>query len=93
MQLKFETYDLIVVGIRHEVRDDIRSNVTTSSSLPSGDLRSIEQEGATMPAGEIVMSTSRVVTGASEVLALLRTLGEAYRLSCLYRSQVLHSEC
>ncbi|GFY92020.1 CDC27 family protein [Actinidia rufa] len=74
-------------GIRHEVHDDSRSNVTTSSSLPSGDLRSIEQEGATMPAGEVVMSSSRVVTGASEVLALLRTLGEAYRLSCLYRCQ------
>ncbi|XP_057513901.1 cell division cycle protein 27 homolog B-like isoform X2 [Actinidia eriantha] len=74
-------------GIRHEVRDDFRSNVTTSSSLPSGDLRSIEQEGATMPVGGVVMNSSRVVTGASEVLALLRTLGEAYRLSCLYRCQ------
>ncbi|PSS10191.1 Cell division cycle protein 27 B like [Actinidia chinensis var. chinensis] len=74
-------------GIRHEVRDDFRSNVTTSSSLPSGDLRSIEQEGATMPVGGVVMNSSRVVTGASEVLALLRTLGEAYRFSCLYRCQ------
>ncbi|KAF5952352.1 hypothetical protein HYC85_010296 [Camellia sinensis] len=73
-------------GTRHEVRDDPRSNTTTSSSSP-GDIRSLEQEGATMPMGGVVMSSSRVITGASEILALLRTLGEGYRLSCLYRCQ------
>lgn len=73
-------------GTRHEVRDDPCSNTTTSSSSP-GDIRSLEQEGATMPMGGLVMSSSRVITGASEILALLRTLGEGYRLSCLYRCQ------
>uniref|UniRef100_A0A5B6ZD50 Putative CDC27 family protein isoform 1 n=1 Tax=Davidia involucrata TaxID=16924 RepID=A0A5B6ZD50_DAVIN len=74
-------------GIRHEVYDDSRSNVTTSSSSPSGDIRSLEQGGATMPMSGVVASGSRLTSGASELLALLRTLGEGYRLSCMYRCQ------
>ncbi|CAK9149376.1 unnamed protein product [Ilex paraguariensis] len=75
-------------GIRHEVYDDSRSNITTtSSSSPSGDARSLEQEGQTMPAGGVIVSGSRVSSGASEILALLRILGEGYRLSCMYRCQ------
>ncbi|KAA8536972.1 hypothetical protein F0562_029450 [Nyssa sinensis] len=74
-------------GIRHEVYDDSHSNVTTSSSSPSGDIRSFEQGATTMPMGGVVTSGSRVISGASEILALLRSLGEGYRLSCMYRCQ------
>ncbi|XWS72081.1 hypothetical protein CRYUN_Cryun02cG0009900 [Craigia yunnanensis] len=76
-------------GIRNEAFDDSRANMasTTSSSLPSGDVRSLDQDGATVPVGGVVISSSKVISGASEVLGLLRTLGEGYRLSCLYRCQ------
>lgn len=74
-------------GMRHEVRDDSRSNATTSSSSPSGDLSTQDQDGAPMPMGGMVMSSSSVITGCSEILALLRILGEGYRLSCMYRCQ------
>ncbi|XP_059652708.1 cell division cycle protein 27 homolog B isoform X2 [Cornus florida] len=73
-------------GTRQEVYDDSRSNNTTSSSSSSADIRTLEQ-GAAMPMGGAVMSVSRVISGASEILALLKTLGEGYRLSCLYRCQ------
>ena len=35
------------------------------------------------------MGGSEVITGASEILTLLRVLGEGYRLACLYKCQVL----
>ncbi|KAG5553669.1 hypothetical protein RHGRI_011534 [Rhododendron griersonianum] len=74
-------------GILHEVRDDSRSNAATSSSSPAGDLSSHDQEETAMPMGGVVMSSSRVITGTSEILDLLRALGEGYRLSCMYRCQ------
>ncbi|KAI8534977.1 hypothetical protein RHMOL_Rhmol10G0139100 [Rhododendron molle] len=74
-------------GIRHEVRDDSRSNAATSSSSPAGDLSFHDQEETAMPMGGVVMSSSRIITGTSEILDLLRTLGEGYRLSCMYRCQ------
>ncbi|GAV89763.1 TPR_2 domain-containing protein/Apc3 domain-containing protein/TPR_11 domain-containing protein [Cephalotus follicularis] len=75
-------------GIHNEAFDDSRANVTstTSSSFPTGDTRSLEG-GANVPIGGVVMNGTRVVTGASEILVLLRTLGEGYRLSCMYRCQ------
>ncbi|XP_052194703.1 cell division cycle protein 27 homolog B [Diospyros lotus] len=73
-------------GIRHEVHDDSRSNITASSSSPSSDLRSVEQ-GATASTGGVAVSSSRIINGASEILALLRILGEGYRHSCMYRCQ------
>ncbi|XWS17325.1 hypothetical protein CRYUN_Cryun33cG0057600 [Craigia yunnanensis] len=75
-------------GIRNEAFDDCRANMasTTSSSFPSGDVRSLDQDGATVPVGGVI-SCSKVVSGASEVLGLLRTLGEGYRLSCLFKCQ------
>ncbi|KAL1097322.1 hypothetical protein V6Z11_D05G027700 [Gossypium hirsutum] len=81
--------DNIEEGIRNEAFDDARSNMasTTSSSFPSGDVRSLEQDGATVLVGGVVISGSKVISGTSEVLGLLRTLGEGYRLSCLYRCQ------
>ncbi|XP_020536417.1 cell division cycle protein 27 homolog B isoform X2 [Jatropha curcas] len=75
-------------GIRNETFDDSQSNITThSTSSPSGDSRRLESEGTSIPVGGVLMSASRVLTGASELLGLLRTLGEGYRLSCLYRCQ------
>ncbi|XVE70488.1 hypothetical protein DITRI_Ditri10aG0076200 [Diplodiscus trichospermus] len=76
-------------GIQNEAFDDSHANMasTTSSSFPSGDVRPLDQDGATVPVGGVVISSSKVISGASEVLGLLRTLGEGYRLSCLYRCQ------
>ncbi|XP_059432667.1 cell division cycle protein 27 homolog B [Corylus avellana] len=83
------TNENIDEGIRNETFDDSRSNttLTTSSSSPSGDTRSLEQEGATIPISAAIMNGSRVISGASEIMGLLRTLGEGYRLSCMYRCQ------
>ncbi|XP_065849813.1 cell division cycle protein 27 homolog B isoform X2 [Euphorbia lathyris] len=75
-------------GIRNETFDDSRANtMANSSSSPSVDVRSLESEGASVPVGGVMMSASRVLSGASEILGLLRSLGEGYRLSCLYRCQ------
>ncbi|XP_050219100.1 cell division cycle protein 27 homolog B [Mercurialis annua] len=81
-----ENYD---EGIRNETFDESRANVaaTNSSSSPSGDARSLDSEGASIRIGGVVTSASRILTGASEILGLLRILGEGYRLSCLYRCQ------
>lgn len=82
----------IVVGIRHEGYDDSRSNMTmTSSSSPTGDTRSHE-EGLLLASRGPILSESRAISGASELLALLGILGEGYRLSCVYRCQVLNSD-
>ncbi|XP_062149461.1 cell division cycle protein 27 homolog B-like [Alnus glutinosa] len=80
------TSENIDEGIRNETFDDSRSNttLTTSSSSPSGDTRSLEQ-GATIPISAAIMNGSGVISGASEIMGLLRTLGEGYRLSCMYR--------
>lgn len=82
----------IFVGVRHEVYDDSRSSITTTStSSPLGDARSLEQEGGAMAAGGAIISGPRVICGALEILSLLRTLGEGYRLLCVYSCQVLLS--
>ncbi|XP_041000913.1 cell division cycle protein 27 homolog B-like [Juglans microcarpa x Juglans regia] len=83
------TNENIDEGIRNETFDDSRTNVTstTSSLSPSGDTRSLEQEGTTIPISGGIMNGSKVISGASEILGLLRTLGEGYRLSCMYRCQ------
>jgi anaphase-promoting complex subunit 3 len=80
------------IGIRNETFDDSRSNttLTTSSSSHSGDTRFLEQEGATIPISAGIMNGSRVISGASEIMGLLRTLGEFYRLSFMYMCHVLH---
>ncbi|XP_057757546.1 cell division cycle protein 27 homolog B [Arachis stenosperma] len=76
-------------GVRNEVLDDSRLNVTstTSTSSPAVETKSQEQEEANFSVGGQLMSSSKVITGASEALTLLRDLGDAYRLSCLYRCQ------
>ncbi|CDP08586.1 unnamed protein product [Coffea canephora] len=72
-------------GIKHDGYDDSRNSSTTCSS-PSSESRSLDQEGPTSAAG-VCLSGSRVAVGASDLLALLRILGEGYRLSCGYRCQ------
>ncbi|KAJ6923408.1 cell division cycle protein 27 [Populus alba x Populus x berolinensis] len=81
-----ENYD---EGIRNEAFDDSRANNTSSncSSLPPGDSRPLETEVATMPVGGVTISASCILNGALEILGLLRTLGEGYRLFCMYRCQ------
>ncbi|XP_011048324.1 PREDICTED: cell division cycle protein 27 homolog B isoform X2 [Populus euphratica] len=81
-----ENYD---EGIRNEAFDDSRANNTSSNCSPSltGDSRSLETEVATMPVGGVIASPSCILSGALEILGLLRTLGEGYRLSCMYRCQ------
>ncbi|KAF3441874.1 hypothetical protein FNV43_RR15789 [Rhamnella rubrinervis] len=81
-------------GMRNENFDDSRSNIASatsgssiSGSSPSGGGRSLEVEGASILAGGVIMNASRACSGMSEILSLLGTLGEGYRLSCLYRCQ------
>lgn len=65
---------------------------TSTSTSTSGDAKSLEQDEATMTIGGIITSSSKIINGATEVLYLLKTLGDGYRLSCLYRCQVLHGD-
>ncbi|OIV90173.1 hypothetical protein TanjilG_01627 [Lupinus angustifolius] len=76
-------------GIHNEAQNDSRLNITSTSSCSSHaiEVKSCEQEAAIFPVGGLVMSSSKVISGASEILSLLRVLGEGYRLSCLYRCQ------
>ncbi|XP_044464916.1 cell division cycle protein 27 homolog B isoform X2 [Mangifera indica] len=75
-------------GVCNEAFDDSRASIssTNSSSLPCGDSRTVAQ-GAIMPTGGVSLSDSRVISGTSEILGLLRILGEGYRLSCMFRCQ------
>ncbi|KAJ4953531.1 hypothetical protein NE237_030363 [Protea cynaroides] len=72
-------------GRRLEAFDDARLDNTSAS--PLGDDRSVEREQKSMSVGGSITNGSRVANGVSELLALLRTLGEGYRLSCMYRCQ------
>ncbi|KAK9099059.1 hypothetical protein Syun_026104 [Stephania yunnanensis] len=77
-------------GRRHEVFDDSRSDntaTTSSSASPLVDDRSLERERSSMHISAITTNGSRNLTGVSEFLCLLRTLGEGFRLSCMYRCQ------
>ncbi|XP_010913871.1 cell division cycle protein 27 homolog B isoform X1 [Elaeis guineensis] len=60
------------------------NTVTTSSMSALADGKCLEQDK--MGCG-ISAHDSRLASGIREFLGLLRTLGEGYRLSCLYRSQ------
>ncbi|KAL3613629.1 Cell division cycle protein 27 B [Castilleja foliolosa] len=74
-------------GAHHDVYDDSRLHITTSSASPSGNNRSLEPEGASRSSGAAVLSSSRIIDGASDTLSLLRLLGEGFRLSCLCKCQ------
>lgn len=71
-------------GKRAEAFDDGRADsvATTSCASPSGDDRYLDRERASLATNE-----TRFLNGVSELLSLLRTLGEGYRLSCMYRCQ------
>lgn len=75
-------------GIRNETFEEARliTNAATSGPSPSGDGRSLEHEGATMP-GSVIINGSKIISGIAEILSLLGTLGEGYRLSCMYKCQ------
>lgn len=56
--------------------------------MASNDAKSWDQEDETMSIGGTTMSAQRITIGVSEILSLLRTLGEGCRLSYMYRCQV-----
>ncbi|KEH21848.1 cell division cycle-like protein [Medicago truncatula] len=76
-------------GNHNDILDDSLLNITSTTSTSSSTMeaKSYEQEAANIPVGGQVLSSSKVITGASEILTLLRVLGEAFRLACLYRCQ------
>ncbi|XP_044472496.1 cell division cycle protein 27 homolog B-like isoform X2 [Mangifera indica] len=76
-------------GMRNEAFNDSRASIssTVSSSLPCGDNRTVAQQGTTVPTSGVSLSDSRVISGTSEILGLLRILGEGYRLSSMFRCQ------
>ncbi|XP_022987614.1 cell division cycle protein 27 homolog B-like isoform X1 [Cucurbita maxima] len=75
-------------GIQNEAFDDSCSNasLSVSSSSSSSGNRILEQ-GATKSVGGSLTNDAKIINGASEILGLLRILGEGYRLSCLFRCQ------
>uniref|UniRef100_A0A7N0U2G3 Uncharacterized protein n=1 Tax=Kalanchoe fedtschenkoi TaxID=63787 RepID=A0A7N0U2G3_KALFE len=66
--------------------DDSRSNLVTHASSQSGESKDLEQ-GKTVLIGGSLMNSSNVLNGASEVMRLLRILGEGLRLSSIYQCQ------
>ena len=78
------------LGIRHDGFDDSRLHsqvgISTSSSCDAG---STEQDGGSINLCQTTCDDSRVHNGAREILGLWRLLGEGYRLSCLYKCQVI----
>ncbi|XP_010540977.1 PREDICTED: cell division cycle protein 27 homolog B-like isoform X2 [Tarenaya hassleriana] len=75
-------------GVRNEPFDDSRPNTaSTTGSVTSNDAKFHEQEEAAASVGSTTLNIQRITSGASEILSLLRILGEGYRLSCLYRCQ------
>ncbi|XP_006297034.2 cell division cycle protein 27 homolog B [Capsella rubella] len=75
-------------GVRGEPFDDSRPNTaSTTGSMASNDAKSCDQEDETMSIGGTTMNAQRITIGVSEILRLLRTLGEGCRLSYMYRCQ------
>ncbi|RDX61912.1 Cell division cycle protein 27-like B, partial [Mucuna pruriens] len=76
-------------GVHNDVPDDssLNNKSTNSCSSPVIEAKTYEQEAATFQIVGQVTRGSKVITGASEILSLLRVLGEGYRLACLYRCQ------
>ncbi|CAJ1947310.1 unnamed protein product [Sphenostylis stenocarpa] len=76
-------------GIRSDLPDysSLNNTSTNSCSSPVVEAKTYEQEAAAFQIGRQITFGSKVITGISEILTLLRVLGEGYRLSCQYRSQ------
>src|SRR5690606_34300035 len=69
------------LGVRGEPFDDSRPNTaSTTASMASSDSKSCDQEDEIM--------SQKITIGVSEILSLLRTLGEGCRLSYMYKCQV-----
>ncbi|KAJ0254178.1 Cell division cycle protein 27 B [Hirschfeldia incana] len=67
-------------GVRSEPFDDSRPNTaSTTASMASSDAKSCDQEDEIM--------SQKITIGVSELLSLLRTLGEGCRLSYMYKCQ------
>ncbi|KAJ4888898.1 Cell division cycle protein 27-like protein B [Raphanus sativus] len=67
-------------GVRSESFDDSRPNTaSTTASMASSDAKSCDQEDEIM--------SQKITIGVSEILSLLRTLGEGCRLSYMYKCQ------
>ncbi|KAF2531388.1 hypothetical protein F2Q70_00029066 [Brassica cretica] len=67
-------------GVRGESFDDSRPNTaSTTGSMASSDAKSCDQEDEIM--------SQKITIGISEILSLLRTLGEGCRLSYMYKCQ------
>ncbi|KAF8055800.1 hypothetical protein N665_1286s0010 [Sinapis alba] len=67
-------------GVRGESFDDSRPNTaSTTASMASSDGKSCDQEDEIM--------SQKITIGVSEILSLLRTLGEGCRLSYMYKCQ------
>ncbi|CAN7076986.1 unnamed protein product [Brassica oleracea var. botrytis] len=66
--------------VRGESFDDSRPNTaSTTGSMASSDAKSCDQEDEIM--------SQKIIIGISEILSLLRTLGEGCRLSYMYKCQ------
>ncbi|XP_051199189.1 cell division cycle protein 27 homolog B isoform X6 [Lolium perenne] len=72
-------------GSRYEAVDEMWTDniAATSSSVSIAEGRCFEQDKPE----RILSQDSKLVTGIRELLGLLRTLGEGYRLSCLFKCQ------
>ncbi|XBI11823.1 hypothetical protein VPH35_138801 [Triticum aestivum] len=72
-------------GSRYEAVDEMWTDniAATSSSLSIAEGRYFEQDKAE----RTLSQDSKMATGIKELLGLLRTLGEGYRLSCLFKCQ------
>uniref|UniRef100_A0A453SI40 Uncharacterized protein n=1 Tax=Aegilops tauschii subsp. strangulata TaxID=200361 RepID=A0A453SI40_AEGTS len=70
---------------RYEAVDEMWTDniAATSSSLSIAEGRYFEQDKAE----RTLSQDSKMATGIKELLGLLRTLGEGYRLSCLFKCQ------
>ncbi|KAK7271765.1 hypothetical protein RJT34_27937 [Clitoria ternatea] len=75
-------------GFHSDVLDDYHVNSTsTTFSSTVFEVKSYQQEASTFQIGGQVTNVSKAITGVSEILTLLRVLGEGYRLACLYKCQ------
>lgn len=87
----------LMTGRRSETVDDLRMDNGASASSSTSSFLSTFSDGRCSDQDRInfqmggVSHDSRVTNGITELLGLLRILGEGYRLSCLYRSQVISS--
>ncbi|GJN38849.1 hypothetical protein PR202_gb27927 [Eleusine coracana subsp. coracana] len=80
-----ESFFFLILGSRYEVIDEMcTDNIpAASSSVSLADGRPFEQDKAE----RILSQDSKVAVGIRELLGLLRTVGEAFRLSCLFKCQ------